>query len=83
MKLCWEATGGALESYVRGPLTKQVDSSKTSDEGFGLFRNRVPAWTLKFNFGIGSLLGEGGGIASIERRVATKENVSDNGCTER
>jgi len=53
------------------------------DEGFGLFGNRVPVWTLKFNFGISSLLGEGNGVVSIERRIATEENVDYDGCAER
>ena len=28
MKLCWEAMGGALESYMRGPLIQCMDDSK-------------------------------------------------------
>ena len=61
---------------------ERVDSSETSDEGFGLFGNGVPVRTLKFDFGIGGLLGEGGGVGT-ERGVATEENVGDDGCAER
>jgi len=46
---------------------EQMDSGETSDEGFGLFGNRVPVRTLKFYFGIGGLLGEGGGIVGTKR----------------
>jgi len=46
---------------------KRVDSSETSDEGFSLFGNGVPVWTLKFDFGIGGLLGKGGGVVDTER----------------
>ena len=28
MKLCWEATGGALKSYVRGSLTVSGNSER-------------------------------------------------------
>jgi len=28
MKSCWEAIGGALESYVRGPLIQCIDDSE-------------------------------------------------------
>jgi len=62
---------------------KRVDSSETSDEGFGLFGNGVPIRTLKFDFGIGGLLGEGGGVVGTERGVATEENIGDDGCAER
>jgi len=51
---------------------ERVDSGETSDERFGLFRNRVPVRTLKFDFGVGSLLGEGGGVVSTERGVAAE-----------
>ena len=37
--------------------------------GFGLFKNRVPIWTLKFDFGIDSLLSKGGGVVSMKRGV--------------
>ena len=43
---------------------EQIDSGKTSDEEFSLFRNYVLVRTLKFYFGISGLLGEGGGIVS-------------------
>ena len=46
---------------------ERVDSGETSDERFGLFRNRVPVRTLKFDFGVGSLLGEGGGVVGTKR----------------
>jgi len=59
---------------------KRVDSSETSDEAFGLFGNGVPVRTLEFDFGIGGLLGEGGGVVGM---VATEENVGDDGCAER
>jgi len=61
---------------------KRVDSSETSDEGFGLFGNGVSVRTLKFDFGIGGLLGEGG-VVGTERGVATEEDVGDDGCAER
>ena len=61
---------------------ERVDSSETSDEGFGLFGNGVPVRTLEFDFGIGGLLGEGG-VVGTERGVATEENVGDDGCVER
>jgi len=51
---------------------ERVDSGETADERFGLFRNRVPVRTLKFNFGIGGLLGEGGGVVSTERGVTAE-----------
>ena len=62
---------------------KRVDSSETSDEAFGLFGNGVPVRTLKFNFGIGGLLREGGSVVGTERGVATEENVGDDGYAER
>jgi len=62
---------------------ERVDSSETSDEGFSLFGNGVPVRTLKFDFGIGCLLGEGGGVVGTERGVATEGNVGDDGCAER
>jgi len=61
---------------------ERVDSSETSDEGFNLFGNGVPVRTLKFNSGIGGLLGEGGGVIGTERGIATEENVGDDGCAE-
>jgi len=51
---------------------KRIDSSEASDEGFGLFGNGVPVRTLKFDFGIGGLFGEGGGVVGTERRVAER-----------
>ena len=62
---------------------ERVDSSETSDEGFGLLGNGVPVRTLKFDFGSCDLLGEGGGVVGTEKGVATEENVGDDGCAER
>ena len=62
---------------------EQIDSGETADERFGLFGNRVPVRTLKFNFEIGGLLGEGGGVVSMKRGVAAEEDVGDDGCAER
>jgi len=61
---------------------KRVDSSETLDERFGLFGNRVPVWTQKFDFGIGGLLGEGDSVVGTEIGVATEENLGDDGCAE-
>jgi len=61
---------------------EQIDSGETADERFGLFGNRVPVRTLKFNFEIGGLLGEGGGVVSMKRGVAAEEDVGDDGCAE-
>jgi len=54
---------------------KQVDSSEMLDERFGLFGNRVPVWTQKFDFGISGLLGEGDSVVGTEIGVATEENL--------
>ena len=54
---------------------KRVDSSKMLDERFGLFGNRVPVWTQKFDFGISGLLGEGDSVVGMEIGVATEENL--------
>ena len=62
---------------------ERIDSGETSNEGFGLFGNRVPVRTLKFNFGISDLLGEGSGVVSSKRGVAAEEDVGDDGCAER
>jgi len=51
---------------------EQIDSGETADERFSLFGNRVPVRTLKFNFGIGVSLGEGGGVVCTERGVAAE-----------
>ena len=40
---------------------------ETSDKAFDLIRNRVPVRTLKFNFGIGVLLGGGGSMIDTKR----------------
>jgi len=61
---------------------ERIDSGETADERFGLFGNRVPVRTLKFNFEIGGLLGEGGGVVSMKRGVAAEEDVGDDGCAE-
>ena len=42
-----------------------------------MFGNGFPVRTLKFDFGIGGLLGEGGGVVGTERGVATEESVGD------
>ena len=54
---------------------KRVDSSEMLDERFGLFGNRVPVWTQKFDFGISGLLGEGDSVVGTEIGVATEENL--------
>ena len=61
-----------------------IQSGKTSDKGFGLMiRNRIPLRTLKFDSGIGILLGEGGSVVSTKKGVAAEESVGDDGCAER
>ena len=54
---------------------ERVDSSEMLDERFGLFGNRVPVWTQKFDFGISGLLGEGDSVVGTEIGVATEENL--------
>jgi len=53
------------------------------EKEFGLIGNRVSVRTLKFNFGVGVLLGEGGGVVGTKREVAKEDNVGDDGCTTR
>jgi len=62
---------------------ERIDSGETSNEGFGLFGNRVPVRTLKFDFGIGGLLDEGSGVVSTKRGVSAEEDVGDDGYAER
>ena len=61
-----------FRSLLSGETMERIDSGETADERFGLFGNRVPVRTLKFDFGVGSLLGEGGGVVSTERGVAAE-----------
>jgi len=39
-----------------------------------LVRNRVPVRTLKFDFGVGILLGKGRSVVGTKRGAATEEN---------
>ena len=70
------------QSLLSSGTMEWIDSGKTSDEGFSLIGNRVPAQTLEYDSGISDLLGEGSGVVGTERRVAAEENVGDDGCVE-
>jgi len=44
-----------------------IEGGETLDKEFDLARNRVPVRTLKFNFGVNILLGNGSGIFDTKR----------------
>jgi len=49
-------------------MMERIEGSKTLDKEFDFARNMVPVRTLKFNFGVSILLGEGSGIVETKRR---------------
>jgi len=51
-----------------------IENDKTLDKGFGLVRDKVPVRTLKFDFGVGILLGKGRSVVGTKRGAATEEN---------
>ena len=38
-------------------MMEVINNDDTSDKGFGLVRDKVPVWTLKFDFRVGILMG--------------------------
>jgi len=48
-------------------MMKWMEGGETLDKEFDFARNRVPVWTLKFNFGVSVLLGKGSGIVDTKR----------------
>jgi len=52
------------------------------DKVFSLIGNRVPVWTLGFDFGVSVLLGKGC-VVGTKNEVAAEENVGDDSCADR
>ena len=75
--------GGNPRVALRVEGGGMMEGSERSDIRLGLIRNRVPIRTLKFNFGIGVLLGVGRGAVGTKRGLAAEENVGNHGCTGR
>ena len=75
--------GGKPRILLRSGTVEWTKGSETSNKGFGLIRYWVPMRTLKFDFGIGVLLGMGAGVIGTKRVVAAEESVGDHGCTGR
>ena len=48
-----------------------------------MIRNGISVRTLKVDFGVDIMLGEGSGVVGMKRGVAAKESVGDDVCRER
>ena len=48
-----------------------------------MIRNGISVRTLKVDFGVDIMLGEGNGVVGMKREVAAKESVGDDVCVER
>jgi len=80
----WHHGGGGKprvgESLLHSGTMEWIDDG---DKGLGMIRNGIPVRTLKLNFGVDIMLGEGGGIVGMKRGVAAEESVDDDVCAER
>ena len=71
------------ESLLDGGTVEHVERGEMSDKGLGMIRNGIPVQTLKVDFWVDIMLGEGSGVVGMKRGVAAAKSIGDDVHAER